>query len=314
MNESHTVYAPSALWQAPAKLNLFLHLTGRIEVPPHHGYHALQTYFQLIDYGDRLQFELTDAPLLEVNWRSGDEGITQRPLRPEDDILHRAATRLKAHPAARDRTLPGVRITLHKNTPVGGGMGGGSSAAATALLALNHFWQLNLDASALRAIGLELGADVPVFLGGKSAWGEGIGEKLTTWASPTARCWFVIVVPQTTSWTHELFAHPDLPRDTPPQNPDQLLPQWQSSGFNAFEHILLENNPAIRACHEALQREAGFARVTGSGACLFTPTQDEAEALRIAEKIRTNTPEIKRVIIAPAIESSHTTCTGHENI
>lgn len=314
MTESQTQDTATKYWCAPAKLNLFLHLTGRMDQPPYDGYHALQTYFQLIDYGDRLQFSQLDEARLEIIWRPGDEGIAQRPTKPEEDILHRAATLLKTHPAARNKAIPGVRITLHKNAPVGGGMGGGSSAAATTLWALNHYWELDLDIETLMGIGLKLGADVPVFIGGQSAWAEGIGEQLTPWPSPTAGRWFVIVVPHATSWTQQLFAHPYLPRDTPRQTPESLLPQWQTDGFNAFEQILLTSSPEIRASHEALKREAGFARVTGSGACLFAPVENQAEGLRIARKIQEKTSEIKRVIVAPALDHSFTSPAGHKNI
>jgi 4-diphosphocytidyl-2-C-methyl-D-erythritol kinase len=314
MPELKTQDSATKFWCAPTKLNLFLHLTGRINQPPYVGYHELQTYFQLIDYGDQLQFSLLNEPRVEICWQPGDENIEQRPEKPEDDILHRAATLLKAHPAARNKTLPGIRITLHKNAPVGGGIGGGSSAAATTLLALNHYWKLDLDIAALTDIGLRLGADVPVFLGGHSAWAEGIGEQLTPWPSPAAGRWFVIVVPHATSWTQQLFAHPDLPRVTPRHPPESLLPQWQTFGFNAFEQILLTSSPEIRASHEALKCEAGFARVTGSGACLFAPVENQVEGLRIARKIREKTSKIKRVIVAPALDHSVISPAEHKNI
>lgn len=301
-------------WLAPAKLNLFLHLTGKIEIPPYQGYHALQTYFQLIDYGDLLQLAPLAESDIEIVWKPGDEGVEQQPSRTEEDLLYRAARLLKAHPAAHNRTLAGFRLTLIKNTPVGGGMGGGSSAAATTLCALNHFWNLNLDTEALGELGLMLGADVPVFLSGRSAWAEGIGDRLTPCPSPSDARWFVIVVPRATSLTHQLFAHPDLPRNTPSQDRHHLLARWKVEAFNAFEKTLLANSPEIRASHSALRQQTGFARVTGSGACLFSPVADAEEGRSIAERIQRNTPEIKRVIVAQAHDQIRTPCTEQKNI
>lgn len=301
-------------WLAPTKLNLFLHIIGRIETPPFAGYHELQTYFQLIDYGDRLMFTPTDTPGTQIIWTPGEESIAHKPARMEDDLIHRAATLLQTRRPSRGRAHKGMKITLQKNTPVGGGMGGGSSAAATTLIALNHYWELDIEREELQEIGLTLGADVPVFIEGRSAWAEGIGERLTPLPSPVADQWFVIVVPDASSWTQKLFAHPELPRSTPRQRPETLLPDWQKNGFNAFERILLKDTPTIRGCFDALQRETGFARITGSGACLFTPVPDRVEGNRIAERIRQNTPEIKRVIIAPALRNPISADSGVKNI
>lgn len=306
--------ALGADWLAPAKLNLFLHITGRIPHGPHQGYHALQTYFQLIDYGDRISIQLRPEPGVDIVWRPGDESIAQQPAHPEDDLLYRAATLLKADAQGRGRSSHGVHITLHKHTPVGGGMGGGSSAAATVLRALNHYWQLDLTPARLKAIGVQLGADVPVFLEAQSAWAEGIGDQLTPCPSPVANAWFVVVVPKATSWTRHLFNHPDLPRSTPKQSAQQLLPQWQTAGFNAFEDLLLTESPEIRASFNALHQETGFARVTGSGACLFSPVENQASGQRIAAKIKQNTPEINRVIVAPSYPAPQTPLSGPKNI
>ncbi|MGC3837280.1 4-(cytidine 5'-diphospho)-2-C-methyl-D-erythritol kinase [Moritella viscosa] len=202
-------------WSAPAKLNLFLYINGRRP----DGYHELQTLFQFVDIGD----ELAITPNLS-------DTITITPEIPSipvtDNIIYQAAIALKAHSA-----LPlGADIQLTKNLPMGGGLGGGSSDAATTLVALNKLWQLHLDEDQLAAIGVKLGADVPVFVRGHAAFAEGIGEQLTS--IEVDENYYLIVVPDTQVNTAKLFSDPELIRDTPKRPLNQLL---QDEWLNDFE-------------------------------------------------------------------------------
>ena len=185
---------------SPAKLNLFLHIVGRRP----DGYHELQTLFQFLDYGDDITFTLTpDQPGARL--AEPVPGVAD-----EDNLIIRAARAL----AARARTtLPGVTISLVKRLPMGGGLGGGSSNAATTLLGLNYLWQMNLSLDELAEIGLDLGADVPVFVRGHAAFGEGVGEKLTPVSPPED--WFVVLKPACDINTGKIFSEEGLTRDTP---------------------------------------------------------------------------------------------------
>jgi len=181
---------------SPAKLNLFLHITGRRP----DGYHQLQTLFQLLNWGDQLHFTPNHSGTITLD--SADLGI---PV--EENLIVRAA-RLLRHGSR------GAHITLDKHIPAGGGLGGGSSNAATTLLALNHLWGLNMAPTELQALAVELGADVPVFVGARTAWAEGIGEILTPIDLPEQ--WFLIVVPDCHVATSEIFSHQQLTRNSPP--------------------------------------------------------------------------------------------------
>src|SRR5690606_15121104 len=182
---------------APAKLNLFLHILGRRP----DGYHDLQTVFQLLDYGDELEFELRADGQLELS--GSPPGV-----KPDDNLVIKAARRLQQ---ATGSSL-GASIHLHKKLPLGGGIGGGSSDAATTLLALNRLWKTALPPDELMALGRELGADVPVFVGGHSAWAEGVGEKLQTIELPQKT--FVVLHPGCSVSTAQIFGHPELTRDS----------------------------------------------------------------------------------------------------
>ncbi|MGE8263747.1 MAG: 4-(cytidine 5'-diphospho)-2-C-methyl-D-erythritol kinase, partial [Stenotrophomonas sp.] len=186
-------------WPAPAKLNLFLHITGRRP----DGYHQLQTVFRLLDWGDRIHLRVRD------DGRIRREGPSVAGVAEADDLAIRAAHLLKA--AA--NIAQGADIGVEKRVPAGGGFGGGSSDAATVLVALNRLWGAGLEVDALAALGLQLGADVPVFVRGHNAWAEGVGELLTPIALPPA--WFVLVHPGVHVPTPALFASPDLTRDAP---------------------------------------------------------------------------------------------------
>lgn len=245
-------------WPAPAKLNLFLHIVGRRP----DGYHELQTIFQFLDFGDRLQFEvLPDGALRRA---SNVEGVPA-----EDDLILRAAT------ALRQRTgCPlGCEARIVKRIPLGGGLGGGSSDAATTLVALNHLWKLGLGDEDLAAIGLTLGADVPVFVRGFAAWAEGIGEKLRPVEPPEA--WYLVVTPDCAVDTRLMYAEPGLSRATAPVTWDDFM---KGRVHNDFEPVVRRCYPRVAAALDWLGGY-GRARLSGSGASVFCafPGRDQAE-------------------------------------
>lgn len=261
--------------RAGMKLNLFLHINGRLP----NGYHELQTYFQLLDCGDELQFQPNDRNRITVEWVAGSEDVSGRPEHPEDDLIYRAAMLIKQQAD----THLGVDIRLIKNAPVGGGVGGGSATAATTLLVLNRLWNTGMTCDALASLGRELGADVPVFVHGRSCMADGIGDQFTDASVPSQ--WFVVVDPGESVATRALFSDPRLERDTPKGSANDLLSNWQETGFNAFEQIVLEQSSRIRRCHEELRIVAGFSRLTGTGGCLFAPAPTESAAHEIQEKL-----------------------------
>ena len=256
---------------APAKLNLFLHVTGRRP----DGYHLLQSVFQLIDRGDRLHFRLRE-----------DEAIrrtTELPGVPEQqDLIVRAARLLQAEFARRHGRLPpGVDIAIDKILPMGGGLGGGSSDAATSLLALNRLWQAGLGRDELMALGLPLGADIPFFLFGRTAFAEGVGEALQPVATPA--CWYVVVEPGVAVPTAAIFSAGDLTRDTKPVRIADFSRHIGSQGAlklfgkNDLQAVACRLFPPVKAALEWLGRY-GEARMTGSGACVFCAFSTESEA------------------------------------
>lgn len=243
---------------SPAKLNLFLHVTGRRP----DGYHELQTLFQLLEHGDTLTFHATPGPTIDLE--GGCEGVA-----PADNLIVRAARLLQAHTGTRQ----GAVIRLEKRLPLGGGLGGGSSNAATTLLALNHLWKLGLSLDTLAALGLSLGADVPVFVRGRSAWAEGVGERLTPLDVPPL--WYLVVTPPCQVSTREIFSHPQLTRDTPPLK----IPAFPILGAkNDCEPVACRLYPEIHAALAWLQR-FGEARMTGTGASVFAAFSDKEAAL-----------------------------------
>ncbi|XQA77428.1 4-(cytidine 5'-diphospho)-2-C-methyl-D-erythritol kinase [Xanthomonas sacchari] len=248
-------------WPAPAKLNLFLQITGRRP----DGYHQLQTVFRLLDWGDTVHLRpRADDVVARI-------GPSVAGVAEADDLLVRAARLLqKAVNVAQ-----GVDIRVEKRIPAGGGFGGGSSDAATALVALNALWRAGLDEDALAELGLSLGADVPVFVRGRDAWAEGVGEQLTPIALPPA--WYVLADPGVHVPTAALFQSPDLTRDAAPAKIADFV-----SGFllgNAFEPVLLRREPAVQATFQALAR-IGTPRLTGSGSGCFVEFADRAAAVR----------------------------------
>jgi len=256
---------------APAKLNLFLHVTGRRA----DGYHTLQTAFQLIDLADRLDFECRDdGRIVHRN---------QLPDVPEDtDLTVRAARLLQAEACALGRATPGVTIGIEKHIPMGGGLGGGSSDAATTLLALNHLWNLGLTRRQLMTLGLRLGADVPFFIFGTNAFAEGVGEELQ--AVTTPQQWFAVIHPGIAVPTPAIFSAAELTRDTKPVTildfsaalqhsavpPGTPGPVSTGFGHNDLEPVAAGRFPAVAAALNWLGQR-GAARMSGSGACVFVP-------------------------------------------
>lgn len=251
---------------SPAKLNLFLHITGRRD----DGYHELQTLFQFLDYGDTLTFKLRDDGA--INLQPGIEGVPR-----DQNLIVRAAERLREASG----TPLGVDIILDKQLPMGGGLGGGSSNAATTLVGLNHLWQTGWSEDRLAELGLTLGADVPVFVRGKAALGEGIGEELTPVSPPED--WFVVLKPDVEISTGEIFSNPGLTRNTPRIT---IAPAFEgdASGYrNDCEDVVKQLYPEVKKGLDWLST-FGPARLTGTGACIFGRFPTEAEARTVWAK------------------------------
>ncbi len=250
-------------WPAPAKLNLFLHITGRRM----DGYHELQTLFQFIDFADELYFRVDDSGV--VRRREALAGVAE-----EADLTVRAARLLQAETSC----AQGVEIDIDKRLPMGGGLGGGSSDAATTLVALNRLWGLGLSEDRLVALGLQLGADVPVFLHGRAAWAEGVGERLQFVDLPEP--WFVILQPDAHVATAELFVNPQLTRDL---QPIKMRDYLAGDGRNVFEPLVRAAYPDVDAALVWLNARAA-GRMTGTGACVFAAFEREAQARDVAEQ------------------------------
>lgn len=249
--------APVSSYPAPAKLNLFLHVVGRRP----DGYHLLQSLFTFLDFGDTLEIQTRDDG--EIRLLAPLPGVA-----PEQDLCWRAARLLQQHSGCR----LGADIRLLKRLPLGGGLGGGSSDAATVLLALNRLWRLDLSRGELQALGLRLGADVPVFVFGRSAFAEGIGEILTPWTPAPAS--YLVLIPPVHVATPTIFADPGLTRDTPSVRIAALLDGY---GHNDLEPIARAQYPQISE-HLAWLKPYGDARMTGSGACVFVAFPERAQA------------------------------------
>lgn len=249
---------------APAKLNLFLHVTGRRA----DGYHLLQTLFRFIDLNDTLHFELrTDGV---IHRTSEIEGVPEA-----QDLCVRAAHLLQKETGC---TL-GVDIALEKRIPMGGGLGGGSSDAATTLIALNRLWSLGLSRERLMQLGLQLGADVPVFVFGENAFAEGVGEKLQAYALPEA--WYVVLFPPVHVPTEKIFSHPELTRDSVSIIIRALSTQPLR---NDLQSVVCSLYPEVASCIAELGKY-GRAMMTGSGACVFAEFGSRGEAEAILQKL-----------------------------
>jgi 4-diphosphocytidyl-2-C-methyl-D-erythritol kinase len=250
----------SLAWPAPAKLNLFLHVTGRRQ----DGYHELQTVFQFLDYGDQIGFTVTTGG--GVRHSRPPTGIAEG-----SELCVRAARLLQSHSSTR----LGAEITLTKRVPLGGGLGGGSSDAATTLVALNKLWGTGLSVDELAVLGLQIGADVPVFVRGQAAWAEGIGEDLTPVALEES--WYLVICPQVHVSTAEIFARPELTRDSPPIT---IRAFREGQGRNDLEPVVRALYPSV---DKALSWLAAFGapRMTGSGGCLFLPVSGREQGEEI---------------------------------
>jgi 4-diphosphocytidyl-2-C-methyl-D-erythritol kinase len=244
-------------WPAPGKLNLFLHVVGRRP----DGYHQLQTAFQFIDLCDDLRFSARPPGVIER--ASALAGVA-----PADDLCLRAASRL----VARAGVVPGVAIEVTKRLPVQGGVGGGSSDAATVLVALNELWGLRLPDDELAELGLALGADVPVFIHGRAAWAEGVGEELTPLEPPEPV--YLLVRPDARVSTAEVFKAPELTRDSPAITIRDFL---LTGGRNDCEPVVRRRFPEVAEALDWLDRFAP-ARLTGTGSCVYAAMPDEARA------------------------------------
>ncbi len=266
-------------WPAPAKLNLMLRIVGRRS----DGYHLLQTVFQFLDIGDQLNFSLReDGRILRT---------TLVPGIPEDqDLVLRAAHLLQQHTGS----VLGAEISLQKHLPMGAGLGGGSSDAATTLVALNKLWQTGLSRYELEDLGLSLGADVPVFVRGRAAWGEGVGERLQPLDLPEPH--YLILVPPCHVSTKAVFLDPDLTRDSPRIRIRDFL---DGSVENDCRQVVCARYPAVAEAMDWLRRYAE-PRLTGTGACVFAVFDCLNEAQEVARQV----PDIYRILIARGVNRS----------
>lgn len=254
-------------WLAPAKINLFLHVTGRRS----DGYHTLQTVYQFVDLCDVLQFAVREDN--EVHLKTDFREVAE-----EDNMVVRAARALQAHTGTR----AGADIQLNKLIPTGGGLGGGSSDAATTLVALNEFWRLGLSIKELAEIGVSVSADVPVFVYGQASWGEGIGEKLTPVAPQEP--WYLIINPKVQVSTEVLFNVPELTRNT---SPITIRDFMDGRSTNVFEPVVVTRYPQVRAALEwlALNNRPSRAKMSGTGSCVFSACDSEEQAQALCDKL-----------------------------
>ncbi|OED36499.1 4-(cytidine 5'-diphospho)-2-C-methyl-D-erythritol kinase [Chromatiales bacterium (ex Bugula neritina AB1)] len=267
---------------SPAKLNLFLHITGRRE----DGYHMLQTAFQLLDYGDELSFKLRNDKKIALTEQI--DGVSL-----QDNLVWRAATALRELALSQgNKRICGVDIAIKKNLPLGAGLGGGSSNAATTLLALNSIWNCNFERSTLADLGVALGADVPVFVYGHSAWAEGIGEKLQPLELPER--WFVVVHPAVHISTVKLFSNSELTRDCTPITIRGFRDGEPVS--NVFEPIVCAQQPAVQNALEMLAKlasencvgtdcGASGPAMTGTGSCVFLACESKQQAQNVQREL-----------------------------
>ena len=267
-------------WPAPAKINLFLHVTGRRA----DGYHELQTLFQFLHWGDALHF------------RVRRDGVIRRTVAlPDvaagDDLCLRAARELQACA----RTPLGVDLCVHKHIPPGGGLGGGSSNAATALVALNRLWGTGLAVDDLAALALGLGADVPVFVHGQAAWAEGVGERLAPADPPTP--WYVLVLPRVSVPTRAVFGAAELTRDTPPITIRDFL---SGAVGNDCEPVVRQRFPVVDEAFRVLAAQGLSPRMSGTGASVFAPCASESAA----RQARAALPAGWRAVVARGLNRS----------
>ncbi|MDH4652394.1 MULTISPECIES: 4-(cytidine 5'-diphospho)-2-C-methyl-D-erythritol kinase [unclassified Pseudomonas] len=254
---------------APAKLNLMLHILGRRA----DGYHELQTLFQFLDHGDELGFAPRDDG--EIHLRTDVPGVPH-----DSNLIVRAARKLQAKSGSR----LGADMWLEKRLPMGGGIGGGSSDAATTLLALDRLWNLGWSEDRLAALGLTLGADVPVFVRGRAAFAEGVGEQLTPVELPEP--WFLVAVPQVFVSTAEVFSDPELTRNSPPIKVRSLL---EGGGRNDCQPVVEKRYPDVRNALILLNKFTS-ARLTGTGACVFGSFPNKGDADKVRRQLPATLP------------------------
>jgi 4-diphosphocytidyl-2-C-methyl-D-erythritol kinase len=269
-----------SVWSAPAKLNLMLHIVGRRA----DGYHELQSVFQLVDLCDRVEITVRNDGA--ITRPRGAAGVAE-----SEDLVVRAAQALKQASG----TPLGADISVHKRIPMGGGLGGGSSDAATVLVALNHMWGVGLTSAQLAAIGTKLGADVPIFVAGRSAWAEGIGEQLTP-VSLGSDSWYVVIFPGVAVPTASVFQAPELTRNSPPTTMRGFL---ETGGRNDCEAVVRARFPAVGEALDWLGRHAP-ARLTGTGSCVFAKFSRPADAERVAARV----PDVWRAFVARGLDES----------
>ena len=258
------VMAAGQPWPAPAKINLFLHVIGRRD----DGYHLLQTVFQFLDLTDRLWFVPTADG--QVSCEGNYTQVAQH-----DDLTFRAARLLQTLSGSSS----GARIRVHKQIPIGGGLGGGSSNAATTLVALNRLWGTGLTTDELAAAGLQLGADVPVFVRGFAAWGEGVGEQLQPVSLPES--WYLVIFPNVSVTTAAIFGADGLSRATPKVSWHDFL---QGRCHNDCEPAVRQLYPEVGAALDWLNARAP-ARLSGTGACIFAPFDDRRAATELLAEL-----------------------------
>ncbi len=263
---------------SPAKLNLFLHITGQRG----DGYHELQTLFQLLDWGDRLQFKSNNSG--EISLHGADLGIPA-----EQNLIVKAAQALP-----RNTSKQGVSIHLEKRIPEGGGLGGGSSNAAATLLAMNYLWNLQLGDKALQKIGAKLGADVPVFVAGHTAWAEGIGEFLTPVELPET--WYLVIAPGCHVSTAEIFSNEQLTRNT---SPIKMAAFFEGNSRNDCQQLVRNLHKEVDNALNWLDN-FGTAKLTGTGACVFASFDDEQAATSALSQL----PESMSGFVARGINTS----------
>ncbi|EJL6652679.1 4-(cytidine 5'-diphospho)-2-C-methyl-D-erythritol kinase [Vibrio cholerae] len=257
----------TTVWPSPAKLNLFLYITGRRA----NGYHDLQTLFQFLDHGDELTITANNSGNITLSPALADVAL-------EDNLIYKAAMALKN---AAQSPL-GADIQLHKVLPMGGGIGGGSSNAATTLVALNYLWQTGLNDDQLADIGLVLGADVPVFTRGFAAFAEGVGEELSA-VEPEEK-WYLVVHPAVSIATKDIFTHPDLVRNTPKRDLASLL-------ANPYEN---DCEKIVRSLYPEVDQQLSWllqyapSRLTGTGSCVFAEFSSRKDAQAVFAQLSDN--------------------------
>ncbi|MBF0264094.1 MAG: 4-(cytidine 5'-diphospho)-2-C-methyl-D-erythritol kinase [Gammaproteobacteria bacterium] len=269
------LFEQNQTFYAPAKLNLFLHITGKRT----DGYHNLQTIFQLIDYYDEISFSPRDDQQISALYQIQN-------INPDNDLILKSAILLKNYAQKRNlldnSQAYGLDIALKKLIPMGGGLGGGSSDAATTLLSLNKLWSLDLSKQELISIAAKIGADVPIFIYGKNAWAEGIGEKLTDIVLP--KRWFFVLTPSVHISTKLLFQSDKLNRNCELLTIDNYT---KSETTNVFEKIVLNEYPEVKCAYDWLSQFAKV-RMTGTGACVFSEFDSEQSCLEIKNKLPEN--------------------------